>query len=66
VPFVVRPPEGGAATHVDTPFSTVATHDLILAILRGSVADAGVAATWLARQTAARPKRYAPDGRPLY
>jgi hypothetical protein len=66
VPFLVRPPEGGAATPVDAPFTTLATHDLILAILRGSVADAGVAATWLARQTAARPKRYAPDGRPLY
>src|SRR5206468_1519359 len=39
VPFLVRPPDGGRGAHVDAPFNTVGTHDLILAILRGSVSD---------------------------
>jgi arylsulfatase A-like enzyme len=53
VPFLVRPPEGGRSRHVDVVFGTLATHDLVLAILRGSISDANAAAAWLSRQTGA-------------
>jgi hypothetical protein len=56
VPFLVRPPSGGRAMHVDVAFSTLVTHDLMLAILRGSISDTNDAATWLARQAAAPPR----------
>jgi hypothetical protein len=56
VPFLVRPPSGGRAMHVDIAFSTLVTHDLMLAILRGSISDTNDAATWLARQAAAPPR----------
>jgi len=55
VPFLVRPPEGGRTRHVDAVFSTLATHDLLLAVLRGSISDASDAANWLARNTTASP-----------
>ena len=66
VPFLVRPPDGGRATHVDMPFNTLGTHDLVLAILRGSVSDTADAAAWIARQPAAPPKDYTSQGRPVY
>jgi Sulfatase len=66
VPFLVRPPRGAPATHLDAAFNTVATHDLVLAILRGSVRDTRDAGTWLARQTAAMPRDYTGEGRPIY
>jgi hypothetical protein len=66
VPFLVRPPEGGRTTHVDAAFNTLAAHDLVLAILRGSLSDAGDAATWLSRQTAPPPKAFTSEGRPIY
>ena len=50
VPFLVRPPEGGRARHVDVVFSTLITHDLLLGILRGSISDTNEVATWLSRQ----------------
>jgi hypothetical protein len=53
VPFLVRPPESGRTRDVDAVFSTLATHDLLLAILRGSISDASDAANWLARNTRA-------------
>jgi hypothetical protein len=56
VPFLVRPPEGGRTRHVDVVFGTLAAHDLVLAILRGSVSDTSDAATWLSRQAAASPR----------
>jgi hypothetical protein len=52
VPFLVRPPEGGRTLHVEVVFGTLATHDLVLAILRGSVSDTSDAAAWLSRETA--------------
>jgi Sulfatase len=55
VPFLVRPPEGGRTRHVDVVFSTLATHDLLLAILRGSLSDTSDAATWLSRRPVASP-----------
>jgi len=55
VPFLVRPPDGGRARAVDAVFSTLATHDLLLAILRGSIGDTSEAANWLARNTTAAP-----------
>jgi hypothetical protein len=55
VPFLVRPPDGGRARHVDVAFSTLATHDLLLAILRGSISDTGDAAIWLASRGVASP-----------
>ena len=66
VPFLVRPPEGGRPAHVDAAFNTVAAHGLVLAILRGSISDTGDAATWLSRQTAAVPRGYTAEGRPIY
>jgi hypothetical protein len=66
VPFLVRPPEGGRATHLDTAFNTAATHDLVLAILRGSVSDTREASAWLTRQAMAPPKSYTSQGRPVY
>jgi hypothetical protein len=56
VPFLVRPPEGGRTRHVDVVFGTLAAHDLVLAILRGSVSDTRDAAAWLSRQAAASPR----------
>jgi hypothetical protein len=56
VPFIVRPPFGGPTRHVDAPFSTLATHDLVLAILRGSVSDTTDTAIWLSRHAAASPR----------
>jgi hypothetical protein len=41
---------------VDVVFGALATHDLLLAILRGSVSDASAAAAWLSRQAAASPR----------
>jgi hypothetical protein len=66
VPFLVRPPGGGRTTHVDVPFTTLATHDLVLAILRGSIGDTGAAAAWLSRNPMVPPRDYARGGRPLY
>jgi hypothetical protein len=66
VPFLVRPPDGGRGAHVDAPFNTVGTHDLILAILRGSVSDTREAAAWLARHPVAPPTGYTSQGRPIY
>jgi Sulfatase len=56
VPFLVRPPSGDYMRHVDAPFSTLATHDLVLAILRGSISDTTDAAVWLSRHAAASPR----------
>ena len=56
VPFLVRPPFGDYMRHVDAPFSTLATHDLVLAILRGSISDTTDAAVWLSRHAAASPR----------
>jgi len=66
VPFLVRPPEGGRPAHVDMTFGTLATHDLILAILRGSISDARDAAAWLTRHPTAPPRDYTTTGQPLY
>jgi hypothetical protein len=66
VPFLVRSPEGGRTTPVDTVFNTLATHDLVLAILRGSIKDSDDAAAWLARNPAAPPRDYTSEGRPIY
>jgi len=66
VPFLVRPPDGGRTTHVDAPFNTLATYDLVLMILRGSIRDAGDAAAWLARNPVAPPRDYTSAGRPIY
>jgi len=66
VPFLVRPPEGGRETHVDAAFSTLATHDLVLAILRGSIRDTSDAVDWLSRNPMAPPRGYTGEGRPVY
>jgi hypothetical protein len=66
VPFLVRPPDGGRALHVDAAFNTLATHDLLLAILRGSIGDTGDVAAWLARNSVAPPRDYTSVGRPIY
>ena len=66
VPFLVRPPDGGRAAHVDAVFSTLVTHDLVLAILRGSIRDTGDIAAWLARTPVAPPRDYTSAGRPIY
>jgi hypothetical protein len=66
VPFLVRPPDGGRATHVDAAFNTLATHDLVLGILRGSIRDTGDAAAWLTRNPVAPPRAYTSVGRPIY
>jgi len=66
VPFLVRPPDGGRATHVDMAFNTLGTHDLVLAILRGSISDTADVAAWLARQPTAPPRDYTSLGRPIY
>ena len=46
--------------------NTLATHDLVPAILRGSITAADDAATWLARNPAAPPRAYTSAGRPIY
>jgi hypothetical protein len=66
VPFLVRPPEGGRPAHVDAAFNTLATHDLVLAILRGSIKDTESAAAWLAGNPAAPPRAYTSAGLPIY
>jgi hypothetical protein len=66
VPFLVRPPDAGRAAHVDAVFNTLATHDLVLAILRGSIMDIRDAAAWLARTPVAPPRDYTSEGRPIY
>jgi len=66
VPFLVRPPDGGRPAHVDAPFSTLVTHDLVLAILRGSIIDTAAAAAWLARPPVPPPRDYTSHGRPIY
>jgi hypothetical protein len=66
VPFLVRPPDGGRPTHVDAVFNTLATHDLVLAILRGSIGDTTDAAAWLARNPVAPPRDYTSAGQPIY
>jgi hypothetical protein len=66
VPFLVRPPDGGRAAHVDGAFNTLGTRDLVLAILRGSIGDAADAATWLRRYPSTPPRSYTGYGRPIY
>jgi hypothetical protein len=66
VPFLVHPPDGDRSTHVDARLSTLATHDLVLAILRGSIRDADEAAAWLSRNPSAPPRDYTSAGRPVY
>jgi hypothetical protein len=66
VPFLVRPPDGGRTRHVDVAFNTLATHDLVLSILRGSISETADAAAWLARQPVSPPKDYTSRGRPVY
>ncbi|MBM3218238.1 MAG: alkaline phosphatase family protein [Candidatus Rokubacteria bacterium] len=66
VPFLVRPPVGGRAAHIDDRFNTLGTHDLVLAILRGSVADTDGVVRWLTRYRSAPPKDYTSLGRPIY
>jgi sulfatase-like protein len=66
VPFLVRPPEGGRTAYVDGAFNTLGTHDLVLAILRGSISDTAGAATWLRRSPPAPPRDYTSHGRPIY
>jgi hypothetical protein len=56
VPFLVWSPEGGQTRHVDAAFGTQATHDLVLAILRGSISDASAAAAWLSRPAVPSPR----------
>jgi hypothetical protein len=41
---------------VDAAFGTQATHDLVLAILRGSISDASAAAAWISRPAVASPR----------
>src|SRR5262245_7210124 len=66
VPFLVRPPDGGRAAHVDAAFNTLAAHDLVLMILRGSIKDTGDATAWLAPTPVAPPRDYTSAGRPIY
>jgi hypothetical protein len=51
---------------VDAVFNTLATHDLVLAILRGSIVDTADAAAWLTRNPVAPPRDYTSSGRPIY
>jgi hypothetical protein len=66
VPFLVRPPDGGRARHVDAAFNTLATHDLVLGILRGAIMDTDDAAAWLTRNPPSPPRDYTSTGRPIY
>ena len=54
VPFLVQAPDGDAA-HVDHAFEAGVTHDLVISILRGSIADTDDVVRWLARVPASRP-----------
>jgi hypothetical protein len=65
VPFLVRPPEGGRGPHVDVAFNTLATQDLVLAILRGTVSGTDGVAGWLARRPMAPLTDRTTDGRPI-
>ena len=48
VPFILKMPGTGTQEiRYDTPFNTVLTHDLLLAILNGEVSDTKAAANWL-------------------
>lgn len=66
VPFLVRAPAASRTVPVDGAFSTLVTHDLLLAILGGEVDTTEAAAVWLARRAPAPPKDYTQDGRPIY
>jgi hypothetical protein len=66
VPFLVRAPDGGHTVEVDAAFNTLVAHDLVLAILRGSINDARGVAAWLARWPVAPPRDYTSEGRPIY
>jgi len=66
VPFLVRPPDGDRAVHVDAPFNTLLAHDLVISILRGSITGATDVGTWLAGRAMAPPRGYTPEGRPVY
>jgi hypothetical protein len=66
VPLLVRPPDGGRTAHVDDAFNTLGTHDLVLAILRGSISDTAGAAAWLRRYPSPPPRDYTNLGRPIY
>ena len=66
VPFLIHPPDGGRGAHVDAPFNTLVTHDLVVAILRGSINDTAAATTWLTSQRTRSPKAYTSEGRPIY
>lgn len=66
VPFLVRPPDGDRPAHVDGAFNTLSAHDLVLAILRGSIPDTARAVAWLMRNPSAPPRSYTSQGRPIY
>jgi hypothetical protein len=47
VPFVIKPPGRNGPVTYAPAINTLLTHDLILAILRGEVADQSALAGWL-------------------
>ena len=47
VPYLIKPPGPAAPGDYIRPFNTILTHDLILAILRGELANAQNVAPWL-------------------
>lgn len=55
VPFLVHAPGMSSALSINVPLNTVVTHDLILAILQGTVKDGEGAAAWLAAHRRCEP-----------
>jgi hypothetical protein len=47
IPYLVKPPGAGQPLTLSKPFNTLLTHDFILAILAGQVADETGAAEWI-------------------
>ena len=52
--------------HADAAFNTLATHDLVPGILRGSIMDTDDVAAWLTRNPPSPPRDYTSTGRPIY
>jgi Sulfatase len=62
VPFLIKPPGAGFGTSYSSPFNTVLTHDLILAILRGELTNGENVVAWIDRHGKSVPTIVPVDG----
>ena len=58
IPFILKPAGASAGQVYPSPFCTIITHDLLLAILRGDIRDVQELPSWMDRHKTAPPAGY--------